>query len=162
MSEDARDKVLQALMGQKAAKGRAPYLDELGLSDEEAVNRLLRILVWHLLLDRLMTELLSLNSIGSSWEQFEKVQNVMARLEMDTRIDLAKASQTISDSTARKIRTVNTIRNSLAHYTPKKGWNLTHIPELTSPKAFAQLALKAEEAIGELIPVMKSKLKKYA
>lgn len=150
MAEGAYDKLMRALMGQEEAKVWAPYLDILGLSDEETIKRLVRILVVHFMLDRAVTELLTFKLLGSSPGQFEKIQQVVAGLEMETRIDLAKASQIISDSTSSGIRTVNTVRNKLAHYQPKKGWDLAHIPELSSQEAFEQCTYKAMAAIEEL------------
>jgi len=150
MSEDARDKIMRALMGQEEAKLWAPFLDFLGLKDEEMIKRLVRILVVHFMLDRGVTDLLAMKLLESTPGQFEKIHQVLARLEMKTRIELAKASQVISDSTASRIKSVNTTRNKLAHYQPQKGWGLAHIPELSSQEAFEQCTYKAMEAIAEL------------
>jgi hypothetical protein len=162
MSEDARDRVLRALMGREEAELWAPYLDMLGLGDEEMVKRLVRILVAHLLLDRAMTELLTLRLLESPPKQFEQVQEVIAKLGMRTRIDLARTSQVISDSTADKIQSVNATRNDLAHYVPKKGWELTHIQELSSQNEFDQFNRKAREAIAELVRSIKERFEPFA
>ena len=161
MSEGAYDKLLRALMGQEEAKLWAPYFKALGLSDEEMIKRMVRIMVMHFLLDRFLTVVLTNKLLGSSPDSFEKTQVVIAELEMETRIKLAKASQVISDSTASTIKVVNTTRNKLAHYQPKRGWDFAHIPELSSPEAFDQCTHKASEAINELISTLNKMVSSY-
>lgn len=154
MSEGRYDELMRALMGQEEAKLWAPYLKMLGLSDEEMIKRLVRIMVVHFLLDRFLTILITNKLLGSSPDSFEKIQKVIAPLEVETRIDLANASQLISDSTASKVRTVNTIRNKLAHYQPKKGWGFGHIPELSSQEAFDKCTQKGMEALHDLFSTL--------
>jgi len=57
-------------------------------------------------------------------------------VDMEKRIDLAKASNLISDSCASKMKHVNRVRNKLAHYQPKQGWGVQHVQELFSAPAF--------------------------
>lgn len=150
MAEDARDKVLRAFLGQEEAKLWAPILDSLGLRDEEMIKRLVRFLVVHFLLDRGVTDLMACKLCGSPSEGFEKDLKLIADVEMEKRIGLAEAFQLISKSTADTIRKVNHTRNDIAHYKPKKGWDLTHIPQLSSREAFDKCAREAMEALAEL------------
>lgn len=161
MSEGKYAELMQALMGQEEAKLWAPYLEMLGLNDEEMIKRLVRILVTHLLLDRFLTILITNKLLGSSPDSFTKIQQVIAPLEMETRIDIAKASQVISDSTASTIKSVNTIRNKLAHYQPKKGWDFAHVLELSSQDAFNQCTQKGMEALHDLLSTMNRMVGSY-
>ena len=100
----------------------------------QLVERLTRLLVVHLLLDRTITAILTISLcnprvIGS----FDAIEKALAPVSMDQRIELAKATNLISVSCASSIKTVNTVRNKLAHYDPKVGGDLSRVQELSSP-----------------------------
>jgi hypothetical protein len=82
---------------------------------------------------------------------------------MADRIAMAKASHLISDTCASNMRTVNTIRNKLAHYHPDQGWEVSYVQELSSANAFEECMNKGFEALDEAFRAMieKMELKDY-
>ena len=79
-------------------------------------------------------------------------------LEMEDRIELANLSGLISNSCASNMRTVNTIRNKLAHYHPKQGWQVSYVQELSSAKAFDQCTNKGLAALKEALHTMSQRM----
>ena len=145
-------KVAWAMVKAGEAKFWRPMLGILGLDGEETVERLTRLLVIHLLLDRALTAVITMNFLNSRVSSsFKKLEEVLASLPLSRRIEIAEAAQLISTDCARRIKSVNRVRNKLAHYQPKLGFDMTHVQELSSPKAFDRCVGKGKVALDEVI-----------
>jgi len=152
MSEKKHDAIVQALLKQWDAKQWGPMLDMLGLRDEDAIERMTRLLLVHLMLDRAVTAVLTVKFLDRRLlAPFSKIEAAVAPLDMAMRIDLAQASHLISASCASGMRTVNTVRNKLAHYQPKRGWGMEHVQELSSAKAYKRCIAKGMRALREVV-----------
>ena len=119
-----------------------------GLDDEEKAERLLRLLVMHLVLDRTVTARVALN-LSKSSSSFSTIEAAVARVPMEKRIDLARAIGAISDSCADDMKAVNQVRNKCAHYNPHIG-KLTRVPEVSSEAVFEICATRAMRSIRSL------------
>jgi hypothetical protein len=144
-----REKMVRALMRDWHAKKWQPFLEGLGLTDQDMVDRLVRLLVLHLMLDRAVTAGLTLRLLDPTSPTFVKVEAAVAKLDMGKRIGLANASNIISDSCAADIYAVNDARNNIAHYQAKKGWRLDIVKEISSAEAFEACAEKGMRAFAE-------------
>jgi hypothetical protein len=150
-----KEKMVQALMKQWDAKQWGPMLDMLGLRNEDAIERMTRLLLVHLMLDRAVTAVLSVKFLDRRLlAPFSQIEAAVAPLDMARRIDLAQASHLISASCARDMRTVNTVRNKLAHYQPKRGWGMEHVQELSSAKAYERCIQKGIRALREVVQIV--------
>lgn len=127
-----------------------PFLSRFGLSDEDVADRLIRLVVLHIAIDRVLTALLAMRLYNASPESFSEVEDELATVPMGKRINLARASRLISDTCQKNIHVLNGVRNRFAHYHPKEGWGLGHIEELSSKDAFGKCADKAKKALDEL------------
>ena len=68
---------------------------------------------------------------------------------MSRRIELAQASYLITDSCAHGMKTVNSLRNKVAHSNPKFGMGVKHIKELSSDEAFEKFINQGRRALDE-------------
>ncbi len=140
--------VAEAMVESAETERWAPFLKMLGL-DKRSGDRLTRLLVLHLLLDRAITALVSCKFHQKRTTFFE-VEKSVAALPIGGRIDLLRAGCFISASCARDIRAVNKARNDLAHYQPKLGFELSFVNELSSEQAYQQCMEKGIRALTEI------------
>ena len=131
----------------------------VGLDSPEKIDRLNRLLVVHLLIDRLLTLVLA-----------AKLATCSAVAEPDTeRLILNNAGRAIPDRTelavdlglvergaADKILRVNTARNRLVHFKPKRGfthWNLDEAEIISQEASDGRLreGIEAMQALGRLL-----------
>ena len=143
--------IVEAMMKHWHTMRWRPFLKLLGLTNENKIDRLVRLLVMHLLLDRAIMAGLTLRLIDHESPDFSKIEAKVAKVEMGKRIELAKAANIISDSCAKDIHAVNDVRNNFAHYQPHKGWELDTIQELSSAEAFEKCAVQGNRALAEAI-----------
>jgi hypothetical protein len=149
---DKKGPIARALMKQWDARRWGPMLDILGIRDEETSERMTRLLLVHLMLDRAVTAVLTVKFLDRRLlAPFPKIEAAVAPLDMSSRIELAKAAHLISDSCASDMKTVNTVRNKLAHYQPKLGWGVEHVQELSSAKAYERCIDKGIRALREVV-----------
>ena len=86
---------------------------------------LVRLLVVHLMLDRSVTAVLAVRFLDRRLlAPPSKIEAAVAPLPMSRRMQLAQASRLISNSCAKDMKTVNRVRNKLAHYDPRSGWGV--------------------------------------
>ncbi|MBA2487463.1 MAG: hypothetical protein H0V35_15490 [Nitrospira sp.] len=143
-----RAAVALAMMKRDDKQRWAPFLEYLGL-DEESCDRLTRLLVLHLVLDRTLTGMVALRFLGGT-SSFSKIEETVATLPVSKRIDLLKTAHIISDSCAQNLKAVNSARNNLAHYQPKLGYGLDNVKEISSEEAFTRLLHKGLPALYEV------------
>ena len=132
--------------------GWRPWLKELGLTDVDMVDRVVWLLVMHLILDRTLTTVLTVQLTDPAVPNVRKAEAEVARLPTGSRIRLASASGLISTSCAADLKAVNAARNKLAHYDPTLGYGLQGVPEIASEKAFEACAERGRRALAELVP----------
>jgi hypothetical protein len=149
-TNDPKEGLVQAMMRNWHTERWKPFLEYLGLTDEDMVDRLVRLLVMHLLLDRALTAGLAFKLTDPTSPSFEGVEAAVAKLEMGKRIGLAMASNIISNSCAGDIHAVNDVRNAFAHYQAKKGWRLDTVKEISDAKEFEICAQKGLSALAEV------------
>ena len=151
--EDAKEKIVDAMMKNWEKHRWIHIRAVLDLHTDEAANRLTAFLTVHLLLDRALTDLLSLRLLDPRTEEgLEDVAEAVSRVSFKMRVDLAKAARLISDSCAINIKAVNVVRNKLAHCPPwDSGGGLGLAPALSSMTNFEECMLKGENALNELI-----------
>ena len=155
-SDDKKGRLAEALMKQRSKQTWQPLLEHLGLTDEDIIDRLVRLLVTHLLLDRALTAGLTTRLVDPrSQSSFASVEAMVGKIEMAKRIGLAKASKIISDSCAENIYAVNDVRNNIVHYQRGKGWRLDAVKELASDEAFDECTFKAFVALDEIFALSK-------
>jgi hypothetical protein len=161
-SEDARndfqERYVEYHMRNWHSERWKPFIEELGLTNEDMVDRLVRLLVMHLLLDRTLTAVLTLTMTDGVSSTFGDVEPAVAKLEMAKRIGLAKASKIVSDSCADDIYAVNDARNNVAHYQAKTGWKLDTVKELLSAEEFEACAKRGMRALKEITAITGNKL----
>src|SRR5690349_6135479 len=121
---DQKDALVRVMVNSGMINGGVPILSCSASMMQKPAKRMNRILVLRLLLDRAVTAILTTkvvdhSSATYSYADFAKIEVVLTFIDMEDRIELANASGLISDSCASNMRTVNTIRNKLAHYQPK-------------------------------------------
>lgn len=158
----AKDRVLQAMYTILDAKQWEPLLQMLDINDEETSERMTRLLILHLLLDRAVTVVLTTRVLDRSKPAFSEIEALLAVLEMEMRIDLAKAAHLISPSCASDIKTVNTVRNKLVHYQPKRGWGMGHVQELSSVEAYERCIDKGRRALQEVVDTIRKNIKEIS
>ena len=138
LMQERRDKIVKAMLRYSEAKHWKPVLECLGLNDGEA-ERLVRLRMMHLILDRSITGLLAMKLADASASSSSKIKAGVATVSMDKRIDLAKSLNVISDSCAAELKEVNKVRNKFAHYPPRFGWDL-NVEEISSAASFEKCA----------------------
>ena len=112
---------------------------------------LVRLLVVHLMLDRSVTAVLAVRFLDRRLlAPPSKIEAAVAPLPMSRRMQLAQASRLISNSCAKDMKTVNRVRNKLAHYDPRSGWGVSHVKEISSLKAFEQCVHHGQRALREV------------
>lgn len=133
-----------------------PLLESVGL-DTEKGERLTRLLVVHLLLDRLLTIGLIkkkiLQSSSSDAPDLKKITNDTSDLRFAARVGLAEGLGIVTPAIAAAMSEVNKVRNSLVHYKPKlggKGWAVDEVPEIASQQECEACTQKGIEAVQEL------------
>lgn len=146
--ESAIDKITRALVKQGEKARWAPFLKWIGLN-EESGERLTRLLVLHLMLDRAITALITAR-FSRLPGSFFKVEATVAKLPIAQRINLLRSAQFITDPCAKDLHAVNEVRNNLAHYQPQLGFEMSTVKELSSEKAFEQCAEKGMRALNEI------------
>ncbi len=130
----------------------------VGLDDDEKAERVMRLLVIHLILDRLLSVLLAGRMVPEP-DNSSLVEAIreLAKLQFASRLKLAKALGMLSSELARDIGEINRVRNDFIHFKPKKGtklmtgWNLDEIPEIASDQAFNRCANLGFSAIKRLL-----------
>lgn len=147
------DKLVHAMMRNWNAERWKPYLESLGLTDEDMVDRLLRILVLHFLLDRTLTAILTVR-LAKDASAVSKTMEEVAILFMDDRIRLARVSGVISTSCAKAMTKVNDVRNKIAHFKPKRGWGLANLKALSSEEAFEECVASGMSALTEATKIV--------
>ena len=153
LKRETRDKVVKAILRHSEEKHWKPVLECLGINDE-AAERLVRLLLMHLILDRGITGLLAMKlADASASSSLTKIEAGVATISMDKRIDLAKSLNVISDSCAADIKHVNKVRNKFAHYTPSSGWDLK-VEEISTAAAFETCAQRGRRAVTSLTNVV--------
>ena len=123
-----------------------------GLTDEAMTERLIRLLLIHLAMDRTVTGALA-TKLAKDKENdpaFEKLESELCRLNLSSRIRLAEASGLISHSGANGMLEVNDVRNKFSHYDPKIQGGLGGVKEIASEKDFEKLIEKALGAVEEI------------
>lgn len=158
-----KDRLVQAMMKGRDAKRWRPMLDMLGIRDEDSIERMTRILLLHLMLDRALTALLTLQFLNQRLlAPFDKIEAAVAPVSISKRIELAKAAHLISATCAGGIKTVNKVRNQLAHYQPQLGPGVGHVIEISSAKAYEQCIDKGFFALREIIDTMSQDMEKHS
>jgi len=153
LKQENRGKIVNAMLRYSEEKHWKPVLECLGINEKEA-ERLVRLLMMHLILDRGITGLLAMKlADASESSSLTKIEAGIATVSMDKRIDLAKSLSVISDSCAADIKEVNKVRNKFAHYTPRSGWDL-EVEEISSDAAFRKCAERGRRAVTSLANVV--------
>jgi hypothetical protein len=137
-----------------------PLMNQLGLAKEEMVERLVSILLIHLVMDRSITSVLTVQLIKDNAAAFDEVESELARSNLASRIRLAKASGVISDACASDMLDVNNIRNLFSHYNPKLQGGLAAVNEIASEEAFEKCIVKAVGTLGQMGKVLGFPLQK--
>ena len=145
---DPKEAVAQAMAQIAEQKRWEPIFIWLGLN-EESRDRLTRLLVLHLSLDRALTALITMELLDTT-SSFSEMEETIAALPMKGRIGLAQATNLISKSCAKNIGDLNAVRNNLAHYKPKLGHGLGGVREISSEEAFYECTRKALAALTEV------------
>lgn len=145
--------LLNAMMKRWESQRWMKYRAVLHLHSEETADRLTSLLALHLLLDRMVTAVLSLRLLDPrTVKSLEDVEAAVSRLNFNNRIELAKAARLISDSCALDIKAVNKVRNDFAHSRSKTSKGRVNIlPELESSEDFEQCMQTGERALDELL-----------
>lgn len=129
--------------------------------DHESGNRLMLLLVLHLMIDRAITEFLTWH-FNQKPLKLDDMEVEVAALPIGRRIRLMKATGLISDSTVTHITAFNKVRNRFAHGDPKHKYQLKHVDELWSQKAFLDCASKGLDAAAEIRGVLGKSLDEYS
>lgn len=111
----------------------------IGLDSIETRSRLIRVLVIHSLLDRLVTLLLAAKRTASSEASdapdIGKVLQEVASLPMPSRVEQGVALRVITPSVAEQITVVNRMRNQMVHFKPtrtKATWDMSDAEVIAS------------------------------
>jgi hypothetical protein len=151
-AEKPKNDVVKALMkvlNDQRWKSRSKLL---GLTDEAMSERLIRLLLIHLVMDRTVTGALA-TKLAKGKENdpaFEKLEGELSRVNLSSRIRLAEASGLISHSGAKGMHELNDVRNKFSHYDPKLQGGLGGVKEIASEKDFEKLIAKALVAVEEI------------
>ena len=103
---------------------------------DEKIERLNRLLILHLLLDRLLTLLVAQKLGACSQRESPDIQKIIvdvATLPIPRRMELAMHLGVIDGDVGGKILEVNRVRNSVIHFKPKagsSGWDVDHVDEI--------------------------------
>jgi hypothetical protein len=147
---DKKSPVVRALVKQWDAKRWGPFLEMFGLEDEDTRDRLVRLLIVHLMLDSAVTAVLTARFLDRRLlNPHSEIEAAVSALSMSKRIELARASQLISASCAKGMTTVNKVRNKVAHYNPKHGLGMKHVKEISSDEAFEEFINEGKRALDE-------------
>jgi hypothetical protein len=153
--EEAKRKIANAVV-QRAKKERwKTLLAILHLHEEDKAERFTLLLALHMMLDRVLTALIS----QRFWEprlaaDFIKVEGMVNKISMQMRIELAHTAGLISEACAKDCMAVNNVRQNLAHWRRKSrtdGWGLGHVREIASEEAFDRCMERGQRALDELI-----------
>lgn len=106
--DSAKDAVVDAMMKNFEKHRWTRFRAALHLHSEEAADRLTSLLALHLLLDRAVEAILSVQLLGPGKlkGKLGKVSEAVKRVMFGNRIDIAKAAGLISDSCAADIKAV--------------------------------------------------------
>jgi hypothetical protein len=114
-----------------------PLRDSLDLTPERW-KYLTRIVSLHLVLDRLLTLLITTRLCsggGTPGGIVETMENGVAELSFARRIELAAKAEWVSAEVAGDLREVNRVRNRLLHFNPKRH-RFDDLPEIAPDTAF--------------------------
>lgn len=150
------EKVARALAKEEEKARWAPYLKLIGLNQDSA-DRLTRLLVLHLMLDRGLTGLITFKLFDGS-VSFLDIERTVARLPISRRIELAKVAKLITTPCSEDIQDINKLRNKFAHYNPVGGWDLGKLKELASEEEFYKCTEKGLEAMYQISRFLGNKL----
>jgi hypothetical protein len=125
--------------------------ETMGLN-EQIGDRLMRLLVVHMLADRLLTGalVLAIGAYGDGGKALEKV----AEISFAQRVNLAELCRAISGDIATGLRELNKVRNAFAHYKPARGWDFDGVPELADEAGFRTCAAGGVKALQALMAVV--------
>jgi len=128
------------------------FFGSMGLRNEEAVNRLMRLLVLHMLADRVLsgTVVLAMRPPGGG----DKALNKVAEIGFAQRIDIAELCGAISETIATDLRVLNKVRNAFSHFKPARGWGFEEMPELATEVGFRACAAPIVSALQAMVPAM--------
>ncbi|WHZ30056.1 MAG: hypothetical protein OJF51_004858 [Nitrospira sp.] len=152
--KDPKDTIINAIMKNWEKHRWMKFRSALHLHSEEAAERLTSLLALHLLLDRAIEAILSVQLLGpgSLKGKLGQVAEAIRRVTFSNRIDIAKAAGLISGSCAADIKAVNKVRNKVSHSQPKSlDGGVSVAPELSSPKDFEKCMVRGERAFDELM-----------
>lgn len=136
-----------------------PIFRAVGLDSDEQIDRLNRILVVHLLVDRLLTLLVAAKLAASS-EAKESPPDVgktiadIAPLPVPIRLNLASTLGLVTAPIVENIQEINRVRNRLVHFKPKggkPGWDVDEVEEIASQDACDRCTKKGLEAVQALM-----------
>jgi len=124
-----------------------PLLEMLGLNEVMA-DRLLRILLAHLMLDRVITSNLTLELVAgpSKSANLKSVERHIAKMNIARRAGLCVALGIASDAWESDFNAFNAVRNKLSHFNPK--FDLSTVKELRSDSAFEACIQKGLRAMN--------------
>jgi hypothetical protein len=130
----------------------------IGLDSVEMRSRLIRMLVVHSLLDRLLTLLVAMkvssSSEASEAVDIEKALQDVAPLPMPTRVDRGVALGVITPSVAGSIAEFNRMRNHVVHFKPRRGkpaWDMSDADVIASEAACNRCLRNGIEAAQALM-----------
>lgn len=128
-----------------------PILEMVGLNEVMA-DRLLRILLAHLMLDRVITANLTLELVSSCSKSanLKIIERHIAKMNIAQRAGLCVALGIATDAWESDFKAFNAVRNKLSHYNPK--FDLSTVKELCSGSAFEtciQKGLRAMNVAGK-------------
>jgi len=146
--------MVKGIMKFADAERWTPLMNQLGLRDEEMVDRLVRLLLIHLVMDRTITAVLTVRLIKDNPNVFDEVETELARFNLSSRIRLAKAAGAISEPCANDMHEVNNVRNLFSHYDPRLQGGLAGVKEIDSEDAFEKFVQKAIGTIEEMGKVL--------
>jgi hypothetical protein len=140
-----------------------PIFHAVGLDSDEKIDRLNRILVVHLLVDRLLT-LLVAAKLAANFEPKESPPDVgkiiadIALLPVPSRLDRASTLGLLTAPIAENILEINRVRNRLVHFKAKggkSGWDVDEVEEIASQDACDRCTQKGIEAVQALMRTLK-------
>ena len=136
-----------------------PLRDGLGL-DSEQWDNVMRVVTLHLVLDRLLTALIThhLRAPGVSADIVWNVMKAVGALNFARRIELAEKSQWLPADVAADVREINRVRNKLLHFDPQRQ-RLDHVSEIASAEAFEKLTKRGHHAYYALVTLLLPALK---
>lgn len=150
--EQAKADIVKALMKKWSDHRWNNVKKVLGLTEDLMADRLVRLLLIHLAMDRTVTGALATKlATGKEGDPaFEKLEMELSRVNLSSRIRLAEASGLISHSGASSMHEVNEVRNQFSHYNPKLQGGLSGVKEIASEQDLEKLFQKSLSAIEEI------------